>query len=448
MVFKNFRINILLRLILLFGLLLLTTYFILSGNTIRAVYLAVAILLALIEIFRYIDRTNRNLAQFLAAIQNDDFTSNYTGSDRGRSFMELYQVMNEINSRYRTESTQKETREQYLRSLIDQVGVGILSYDDQGYVQVVNPALKKMLDLESIAEGSDMARSTPVIYEMMDGISYGKTKLLRLKVRGEEIPFSIQSSGIRIGESRYHIITLHNIQSEITETEMDAWQKIIRVLTHEIMNSVTPITSLSGSLRDLVSNDAALQDRQTGEKLRNGLNAIVERSDGLLKFTEAYQNFSRMPAPRLQLIVTVEFVNKIAALFAGEMDKRGILFEINFSGEPACFPVDPDLMEQVMINLLRNAVDAVSSLTQPEIRLEISLTPDRHEIMIRVADNGTGISAEDLDKVFIPFYTTKVLGSGIGLPLSRQIILMHKGSIEVTSGPGEGCCFTVLLPLG
>jgi len=205
---------------------------------------------------------------------------------------------------------------------------------------------------------------------------------------------------------------------------------------------------LSGSLRDLVSDDAALLDRQTGEKLRNGLNAIVERSDGLLKFTEAYQNFSRMPAPRLQLIVTNEFVNKISALFAGEMDKRGILFEINFSGEPERFPVDPDLMEQVMINLLRNALDAVSAVTQPEIRLEISLTGDRHEIMIRVADNGTGISAEDLDKVFIPFYTTKILGSGIGLPLSRQIIIMHKGSIEVTSGPKEGCCFTVLLPLG
>ncbi len=448
MVFKNFRINILLRIILIFGLLLLCTYFILSGNAIRAVYLAVAILLTLIEFFRYIDRTNRNLSQFFSAIQNDDFTSTYSGAERGRSFGELYQVMNAINIRYKAVSTQKETKELYLRSLIDQVRVGILSYDDQGLVQLVNPAFKKMLDLDSLAEGSDMASSIPLIYEMLDSISYGKTKLLRLKVRGEEIPFSIQSSGIRMGETGYHIITLHNIQSEITETEMEAWQKIIRVLTHEIMNSVTPVTSLSGSLRDLVSNDAALQDVQTVGKLRNGLNAIVERSDGLLKFTEAYQNFSRLPAPRLQLIVTDELVNKISALFAGQMEKQGILFGISFSGEPERFPVDPDLMEQVIINLLRNAVDAVSSTTQAEIRMEISVSEGRHDMLIRVSDNGNGIKDEDLDKVFIPFYTTKQRGSGIGLPLSRQIILMHKGSIEVASEPGTGSCFTVLLPLG
>jgi len=448
MVFKNFRINILLRLILIFGLLLLCTYFILSGNAIRAVYLTFAILLTLIEFFRYIDRTNRNLTQFFTAIQNDDFTNTYAGSDRGRSFMELYQVMNAINTRYKAASTEKETRELYLRSLIDQVRVGILSYDDQGSVRVVNPAFKRMLDLESLAEGSDMASSIPVIYDLLDRISYGKTKLLRLKVRGEEIPFSIQSSGIRMADTRYHIITLHNIQSEITETEMDAWQKIIRVLTHEIMNSVTPITSLSGSLRDLVSNDAILQGSQTGGKLRNGLNAIVERSDGLLKFTEAYQKFSRLPAPQLQLLATDEFVNKITALYAGEMEKQGIMFEINFSGEPARFPVDPDLMEQVIINLLRNAIDAVSSNSNAEIRLNISSADDHREMMISVSDNGTGINDEDLDKVFIPFYTTKQRGSGIGLPLSRQIVLMHKGSIEVTSEPGKGSCFTVLLPLG
>ncbi len=442
--YKNFRLNIIIRIILLFAAITACALFIVQAEYIRLVYLAILVILLVVELFYYIDRVNTDLSQFLISVLHDEYTLTFKEQGRGKSFRGLYKAMNDISLKLKTLSKEKETRNQYLFSLIEQVKVGIISYEPSGRVHLVNKAFNELLATPAIKAGSDLKESEPELFSILERVPTGERQLVRMKIQNEEKEFSIQSAGFRIEDQDFNLVSVQNIREELDERELEAWQKLIRVLTHEIMNSVTPITSLASSLYDIVdARDTAIGSPQLKEKLVSGLGAVRERSAGLIKFTTAYQDIAKIPAPVIKTVQTTELISRLQSLFAAEMKEGGIDFEISGKGSPGSFMADINLLEQVIINLIRNARDAVTMIDKPSICLTISSNEGR-QVSIKVRDNGQGIPDDTLDRIFVPFFSTKESGTGIGLSLSRQIIIMHKGTLEVDTMPGK-TTFEILL---
>ena len=444
MVYKNFRLNIIIRIIILFAALSACALFIVQAEYVRLVYLAIMVILLVVEMFYYIDRINRDLSQFLISVLHDEYTLAFKEGGRGKSFRGLYKAMNDISLKLKTLSKEKETRNQYLFSLIEQVKVGIISYEPSGRVHLVNQAFKELLAKPAIKAGADLKAREPGLFSILETVSAGERQLVRMKIQNEEKEFSIQSAGFRIEDQDFNLVSVQNIREELDERELEAWQKLIRVLTHEIMNSVTPITSLASSLYDLVdARDTAIGSPRLKEKLVSGLGAVRERSAGLIKFTTAYQDIAKIPAPVIKTVQTTELISRLQSLFAAEMKEGGIDFEISRKGSPDSFMADINLLEQVIINLIRNARDAITMIDKPSIRVIISSREGR-QVSIKVWDNGQGIADDTLDRIFVPFFSTKESGTGIGLSLTRQIIIMHKGTLEVDTMPGKHI-FEILL---
>jgi nitrogen fixation/metabolism regulation signal transduction histidine kinase len=437
MVYKNYRLNIIIRIIILLAVLTGIALFFIQAEYIRLVYLSILLVLLVAELFHYLDRVNRDLSQFLISVLHDEYTLAFKEQGRGRSFRGLYKAMNDISLKLKALSKEKETRNQYLVSLIEQVKVGIISYEPSGNVHLVNRAFVEMLAIPTLQAGSDLQAREPDLYAILEEVPTGERQLVKMRIRQEEKEFSIQSAGFRIEAQEFKLVSVQNIREELDERELEAWQKLIRVLTHEIMNSVTPITSLTSSLYDIVNDQhAAIGTPKLKEKLVSGLGAVRERSEGLIKFTAAYQDIARIPPPVIAKVRTRNLISRIESLFSAEMKEGGIDFSIDRKGSPDFFLADINLLEQVIINLIRNALDAIGGTDNPCVRLKIGSRPGR-QVSIQVEDNGPGIPAEILDRIFVPFFSTKESGTGIGLSLSRQIIILHKGTLEVNTGSGK-----------
>jgi two-component system nitrogen regulation sensor histidine kinase NtrY len=444
MVFRNFRLNIIVRIVFLILAIFGFVLFIVDSEPIRAVYLGILILLLLLEFFYYADKLNRDLNQFFISILHDDFTSVFKERSRGRSFRELYGTLDEITLKFRLLRKEKEMRNQYLYSLIEQIKVGIISFEPDGMVHMVNKAFIEMLDLPSLKNGTNLKDLDPDLFSILESGAAIEKQLLKRRVGDEEKEFSITSAGFKMEDRFYNLISVQDIREELDKRELEAWQKLIRVLTHEIMNSVSPIASLTGSLHDLVISSQDADQANLKEKLGMGLEAIQERSEGLIKFTEAYQNLARIPSPTITEVKTKALTERIGILFKAQFETGRIRFSIDIDKAPESFKADIDLLEQVIINLIRNAVEAVEEKSDPEINLKIEARTD-NKVLIGVKDNGKGIPADLLDRIFVPFFSTKEKGSGIGLSLSRQVVLMHGGSINVNSNSDKGSIFEIVL---
>jgi two-component system, NtrC family, nitrogen regulation sensor histidine kinase NtrY len=445
MIYSNFKFNVIIRILLIFAFLALLAFWITGGHYLRSVYVGILIIVLIGELFIYIDRLNNNLSNYFSSLLSEDYSDRLTDSGKGRSFRKLYEILNAINNKLKILSKEKETRSQYLGSLIEQSGVGILSVDLDGKIHLANNAFRKLLGLDKVRPGMNLGDVSKELLSIIQKIPVGEHQLIRWIVGGTEKPFSFQVSRFKLEEQLFILVSVHDIRAELDEKELEAWQKLIRVLTHEIMNSVTPIVSLSNSLNGLLkSNGEGMDEKKIKSKLSDGLEAIMDRSSGLMKFTTAYQNLTRVPAPKIQWINLDLLLKKITTLYLPEMQGRNINFSIHYNGKPDKFRGDPDLLEQVLINLIRNAVEAVEGRDNPWINLDIGVIPG-YQVRMKVEDNGPGINKEIMDKIFVPFFSTKQGGSGIGLSLSRQIVMMHRGSIEVSSKEGKGSIFEVLL---
>jgi len=445
MIYTNFRINIIIRILLLLAALSILAYWLTGGHYLRCAYIGILVVLQVVELFLYIDRLNSKLENFFSSLLADDYSIRLSDTRKGNSFRRLYDILNAVNDKLKILSKEKETRSQYLGSMIEQSGVGILSVDLDGKINLVNKAFRELLDMEKARPGINLGELSEKLLGIIQKIPPGEHQLIRWIKGNTEKPFSFQVSRFKLGEQPFILVSVHDIRAELDEKELEAWQKLIRVLTHEIMNSVTPIVSLSSSLNSLLKdNSMSMQNMKITGRLSDGLEAIQDRSSGLMKFTTAYQNLTRVPAPKIQLIDLNILLKKITTLYLPEIEGKSISLSLNYTGKPEKFKGDPDLLEQVLINLIRNAAEAVEGLEDPRIKLVIEEIPG-YQVKIKVIDNGKGMNKETLDKIFVPFFSTKPGGTGIGLSLSRQIIMMHKGSIEVTSSEGKGSIFEVLL---
>jgi two-component system nitrogen regulation sensor histidine kinase NtrY len=449
MVYKRFSVIIIIRTFFLcisvFGLFYLVT----STNLYATMFiLTLVIAYQVYALIQYVEKTNREIARFFSSIKYSDFSQSFKSSIKGTAFEELSGAFSEVMEEFRKTRTEKEEHFRYLQTIVQHVGVGLLAYTDNGNVELINTAAKKLLKVHGLINISELADSSRQLVESLTKIKAGDRILIKVSNNNELSQLSIYAAEFKLRSNHYTLVSISNIQNELEEKEMEAWQNLIRVLTHEIMNSVTPIVSLSSTANTLLGNiDQKLKAKNSLssdelEDVTGALNTIEKRSKGLLHFVDDYRNLTRIPAPNFQVVKISSLFERIKKLFSEQLNEKNIICRCTVEPENLEVIADPDLVEQVIINLILNSIKALTAAENPEIKL-IGKFDNRGSIIMQVIDNGDGIPEDLQEKIFIPFFTTRKEGSGIGLSLSRQIMRAHKGGITVSSIPGKETIFTL-----
>lgn len=447
MVFSSFRFKVLFRVVVLALLLALLAYLVNDHEKIVTSFLIGGLILGVvIELFYFIERTNRKLTRFLESVRYSDFISGFSSDNElGKSFKNLNVAFNEVLEAFRLARSEKEEHWQYLNTVVQQVGTGLLSFDEDGNVELINTTAKKYLRAPQIHNITELQKSSGELYKLLIRIQPGESTLFQLDFKTN---LAIYATELILRKNTFKLITMQNIQPELQQKEIESWQNLTRVLRHEIMNSITPIASLTSTMKDILVEDLDQKDSifeigtEAVDDLQDGLNTIENRSQGLIRFIDAYRDYTSIPPPKIKEIVLSELIEHITNLLKIEIRKSSVDFEWEVKPSNLTIKVDEELMEQVLINMLKNAIEAVVEKKDPRVRLKGTQDEDGH-VIITLHDNGQGIFPEAQEKIFIPFYTTKKTGSGIGLALSRQIMQLHNGSLSVDSVPDEYTMFTL-----
>jgi len=449
MIYKNFRINAIIRIILI-TMTIFLLFYTWKEFFITPVLIGSLIVIQLYALFKYIDKTNRDLSSFLESIRFSEFTRSFQVEGMGSSFDELNKAFNDVIKDFQTVRTEKEEHFHYLQSIVQNIDVSIIAFQKDGTVEMINKAAKKLFQLSGLKNVKQLYQISNELVEKLLSISPGESALIKVQQEDDLLQLAINSTEFKIHNKTIVLVTIKNIQSVLEEQETEAWQKLISVLTHEIMNSITPIASLSSTIdmmiksfqEEQIDDPNAIIDSETASEIQQGLQTIHKRSTGLLHFVNTYRNLTRIPKPNFKITSVKNLFDNIIPLMNDEITQAGISFHSEIDPPDIEFSVDIELLEQVVINILKNAIHALEGMEKPQITMKGFLNK-RGRVTIQVVDNGVGILPEVLDKIFIPFFTTKPKGSGIGLSLSRQIMRLHGGSITAYSVPSYGTTFTL-----
>lgn len=443
MVFRKLRVlaSVHIGLILLLGGVF---FFLLFRTRLYAALAAVGLLIAseVAALFRTVDRTNRDLARFFEAVKFGDFTQGFARRSPGRSFRQLRAALSDVMGAFQEARAEKEEQALYLRTIVQHVGIGLLVFRPDGEVDLVNNAAKRLLGVTQLKNIRSLESVSPGLVRTLTGLKPRERALVRIERPDEQLQLALQASEFKLRAKTHILVSIQDIRSELEAKEVDAWQKLIRVLTHEIMNSMTPITSLAETAQGLIAGVGTAGDPEARSDIEVALRTIAKRSQGLLHFVDGYRSLTRIPDPKLKFVPARELFERAGRLLQGPLAESGARLATSTRPETLELLADPELLEQALINLLLNAADAVRGRADARIELAAYLD-ERGRPVLQVRDNGTGIPAENLDKVFVPFFSTKEGGSGVGLSLSRQIMQLHNGTITVSSRPGEETVFTL-----
>lgn len=394
----------------------------------------------LYNLFKLVNKTNTDLAQFLLSIRYDDFEQHFAPKQLGDSHEPLYKAFNVIIDKYKDLRSEKEVQNQILQTIIGHVDTGIFCTDESGKCLMMNTALKQLLHKSYIADFQALQPVVPNLYDILKDIKPGERKTIKEVIQNEILQIAIQVFILKIKEDTIKVYTFYNIHNELSDQEVKSWQKLIRILAHEIMNSIAPIASISSSVMQIIEDDKALSVEESAE-IKEAFKIIQKRSEGLMSFTDTYRKLTRIPPPKLESFNVRVFIEEIHKFFEQDLKRKKIQFNLTFLLSEIKMLADPILLEQVFINLFKNAIEALEGVDNPEISIMVDKTP-QGKVTIQMIDNGQGIPPDVLDQIFVPFFTTKETGSGIGLSLSQQIIRMHGGNIHFQSEVGKGTIVT------
>ena len=442
MIFKRYEWRLILRVLALFATLLAAAFILLNGQYIYLVIILPAIAYELVDMIRFNKKAQQEINQFVESIHYRDFSRHFDVGKAPGELKELRKGFNDINSTFKLISREKETQYLYLQKILELVDTGIVSYEQEtGDVIWMNESFKNLLNIPYLKTIRSLAKREPVFYDDIINIKPGDNKLVTIIRNQQQIKILVNISVYKIEEKIYKLLAFQNVSEALDETESKAWQKLLNIMTHEIMNSVAPISSLAETLKNRlqtpqIANSIAPIEL---EDLELGIDTIKRRSEGLLKFTESYRNLNKITQLDLEKVLVCNLLENINSLMLPTLEKKQIELDIIIKDLTLAVDIDINLIEQVLINLLINAVEAVKDSEQP--RIVLSAEAQNNKTIIKVSDNGTGMSAELVEKIFIPFFSTRKTGSGIGLSLCKQIMLLHKGNIQVQSAEGNGSVF-------
>lgn len=443
MIFKKYEGKIILRVLLLFVSLTAGSFILVNGWYIYLALVFPVIIYQVIEFSRFQQKAHAELDQFVESIHYRDFSRYFDVKHAPAEIQSLRKGFNEINTTFKVISKEKETQYQYLQKILELVDTGILSYEEkEGEVVWMNESLKKMLQLPYLKTIHSLAKRDNGLYQEVMTLKPGGSKIATAHLDKQPFKVLVAATAFQTDGNVYKLIAFQNISEALDETESKAWQKLLSVMTHEIMNSIAPISSLAETLKHrLQQSQASLHtDAGTMDDLALGIDTIKKRSEGLLKFAQTYRNLNKITTPNLKKVYVGDIFENLYQLMQPTLQQKNIEWEIVLKDTDLLLHVDPNLIEQVLINLVVNAIEAVKDKAEPKIILSAYLAVNKKTV-ISVADNGTGMPEELLDKIFIPFFSTKKNGSGIGLSLCKQIMMLHKGNIQVQSIDMQGTAF-------
>ena len=440
--FKSFQTKVVQYLVVILLAMMGIAYVYINEIYSFTLMLLVPLLIIMVwSLFKLVNKTNTDFVQFLSGIKYDDVEQSFAPNQLGESHRDLYESFNLITEKIRTLRSEKEASDQLMQTIIGNVDTGIFCTNEKGDCLMINTAMKQLMHRSYIPDFQAFKEFTPNLYQALTELELGERKIIKETIQNEILQIAIQLFVLKVKDEEIKVYTFYNIHNELSDQEVVSWQKLIRILAHEIMNSIAPIASLSSSAAQLIPEDNNI-DAEDAEELKEVFSIISRRSDGLMKFTETYRKLTRIPPPQLQSINMNSFFREIKKLFNEDLKKNNINWNMKFLYHEIKLMADPILLEQVFINLLKNAIQALEGRLQPEITILVDKTPNG-KVNIQVIDNGAGIPQDVVDQIFVPFFTTKENGSGIGLSLSQQIIRAHGGSIYLQSKEGEGTMITM-----
>ena len=448
---RNFRLSVVLRVLALIAtIVLMVVLFLLTDYYLTSLLVLIVLIYEVYSLISFVETTNTLLTNFLESLRYSDFSRTYEISGAGKSFDRLNEAFNQVISDFRKVREEREQNYFYLRTVVEHIGIGLIAYRQNGEVELINNATKKLFQLVQLKNLKELESVSPELMNGLMNISNGDNILVRIRAKDEILQLAIYATEFKVSDKNIRLVSIKDIQSELEEKEMESWQKLIRVLTHEIMNSITPIASLTQTLDYLIKDVRERYvnifsdegEAEVVEEVEMALKTIHKRSTGLLHFVESYRNLTRIPNPNYSIFSVSRLFETISSLMKEEIHRKGITCEVNVEPPNLELSADEQLIEQVIINLVRNSIQALEKTDNPQISMK-SLLDQRGRILIQISDNGQGILPEVLDRIFVPFFTTKPKGSGIGLSLSRQILRLHGGTLTVHSEPDVETIFTL-----
>ncbi len=443
---KHFGFNILIRALLVFITLFLASLALVKEWYLLEVIVVPIIIFQFFDYYKYHKKAQSEIEQFVESVHYRDF-SRYFDVKRAPSELQPFRSsFNEINSTFKVISKEKETQYLHLKTILQIVDTGILSYETEGgEILWMNEAFKNLLQIPYLKTIHSLEKRNEVLYNEVMNLAPGNNIVSTITKENTVFKILLSATTFQNEDKKYKLIAFQNINEALDETESQAWQKLLSVMTHEIMNSVAPISSLAETLKERIQETVAQPDnsKEALNDIEMGIGTIKKRSEGLLKFTETYRSLSKITKANVTKVLLIDLFEHVQQLLQPTLEKKKINLEIILRDPFMTMEVDSSLIEQVLINLLLNAIDAIKDTEQPKIIIsaETSLSG---KATIKIIDNGAGIKQEILDKIFIPFFSTKKTGSGIGLSLCKQIMMLHKGNIQVQSREGEGTAFSLV----
>jgi two-component system nitrogen regulation sensor histidine kinase NtrY len=442
MAFSRFYAGIALRTALLF--LTLMAIAAMSVRTQWYLTIALGMALALVEVgllIRFAAQSGREVARFLDAISFDDTSQSFSGLMGDSVHRQLGAAMARVLDLLRIGRAEREAEVRYLQTLIAHVPVALISVEESGRVQLLNMAARRLFET-ALTHNSQLTRYGESFAVGVESLRPGGSAILRMERSSGPLQLKAAATDAALSGVRRRLISLQNIESEMSAQELAAWQTVVRVMAHEVMNSLTPISSLAATARDLVRD--ALSQMPAGESptgaltdARDALETVARRSEGLLHFVQNHRRLTKPVVTQMQVAPVQRVFARVQRLFATEIAANDIRMTASVEPQTLELAADADLLDQAVINLVRNAIEALAEVAAGRIELSGRQHPDGR-VVIAVADNGPGIANDQLDRIFVPFFTTKRQGSGVGLTLVRQIATAHGATVDVAQTPGGG----------
>ncbi|SDE06166.1 sensor histidine kinase [Kordiimonas lacus] len=446
--FKKFSLLLAGRLVLIMLMLILLTYLITMPGFHAATLLAALIVAFLTyEVFRFVSKTNAEISRFLEAARYADFSQRFNLHGLGAGFGELGDTFTDILGRFQAVRAGQEEELRHLKALVEHVPVPLLSLHGDGVVTIWNNAARRLLGSTHVSKIADLRQFGDEFEKEIVELGAGQRRLTSFKADGTEQKLAVAATQIIVRGRAEKLVSLQDIQSELDTAQLQAWQDLVRVLTHEIMNSITPVASLAKTAVDLVEDAAGkVTDNpdvvdELGD-VRDAVNTVARRSDALMQFVSSYRRLTRLPPPEKSLIRIDALFRDVCSLSTQAWEEKGL--KIITEVEPSQLDVtaDRDMIEQILINMLQNAEQALTGLEDATVWMSARLNRRGH-IVIELSDNGPGVPADIAKKIFVPFFTTKREGSGVGLALTRQVMIAHGGSVSLDEREGGGARFTL-----
>lgn len=446
--FKKFSFLLIIRLaFIMLTLMGVSQLIIIPGYHAATLLVSGVLIFQAFEVYQFVKRTNEELSRFLDAARYADFSQRFRMHQLGAGFGELGEAFTDILTRFQSARSTQEMEYRHLKALVEHVPVPLLSIEMSGAVQIWNNAARRLFGNVHVAQSADLSQFGDTFEKEATAMKAGERRLISFKTEDLDQKVMLQATQVTIDGRVEKLISIQNIQSELDAAQLQAWQDLVRVLTHEIMNSITPVASLAKTAVDLVDDVAGkVSDKddvlEELADVKDAVNTVARRSDKLNQFVSSYRSLTRLPPPDKKRVRIADIFEQMETLFKAKWNNDGP--ELNTIIDPDELDVfaDREMLDQVLINMLQNAEQALVDIPDAALTLSARLNKRGHVVM-EISDNGNGIDDEIAERIFVPFFTTKREGSGVGLALARQVMIAHGGTISVAKNNHGGAVFTL-----